>query len=39
MLCLWNLNHGEVSLHLVQSGKTHESRAMNARPMSIGVQN
>ena len=26
------LNHGEVSLHLVQSGKTHESRAMNARP-------
>ena len=26
------LNHGEVSLHLVQSGKTHELRAMNARP-------
>jgi hypothetical protein len=26
------LNHGEVSLHLVQSGKTHGSRAMNARP-------
>jgi hypothetical protein len=25
-------NHGEVSLHGVQSGKTHESRAMNARP-------
>ncbi len=26
------LNHGEVSLHSVHSGKTHESRAMNARP-------
>ena len=26
------LNYGEVSLHRVQSGKTHESRAMNARP-------
>jgi hypothetical protein len=26
------LNDGEVSLHLVQSGKTHESRTMKARP-------
>ena len=32
MLCLRYLKLGNVSLHLVQSGKTHELRAMNARP-------
>lgn len=31
------LNHGEVSLHLVQSGKTHKSRAMNALPSRASV--
>ena len=30
--CVEYLNHGEVSLHLVQSGKVQESRAMNACP-------
>jgi hypothetical protein len=32
MLCLGKERLGRVSLHLVQSGKTHESRAMNTTP-------